>query len=710
VSFDGSSDIARAVADLAARLPEGLAPAARLAYNYRWSWMVGGDAAFRSIDPHRWETAADNPVRLLQEASLPALERAAQDSRWQELAAELDADLSRPPLPAPVRPDRPVAFLCAEYGIHPSLAIYSGGLGVLAGDMLKEASDHALPMVGVGLLYRQSYFRQRIDQSGWQHEHWLDLDPERLPAALVSNAEGRPLTVTVPIRGHDVLVQMWRVDVGRVPLYLLDTDHPDNSRIDRWITARLYVADRETRLAQYAVLGVGGVLALRALGVDPSVVHLNEGHAAFAPVELAREAVAAGAALDEALGAARRRTVFTTHTPVAAGNEAYNLGELTGVLGDLPLRLGGEEDAVLRLGRVHPDDENEGLGLTPLGIRLSRASNAVSRRHGVVSRAMWKELFPGSDVEGVPIRHVTNGVHLPTWMAPPMRALLDRHLGADWWHRSGDPEVGAGIEAIPARELWAVRNELRARLVDYVRDRSVADRLARGERTDYVQAAALSFDPRVLTLGFARRLATYKRLHLIVHDAARALALIAGARPVQIVLAGKAHPADVDGKRIVQQLFELKEAPFVAGRVAFLEDYDLAMARRLVAGCDVWVNVPRPPLEASGTSGMKSALNGGLNLSVLDGWWEEAWNGENGWGIGTPPNASSADQDAHDATQLYDILETEVVPDFHERDADGVPLRWVARVRASLRTAVECFTASRMLDDYLATSYQVPPD
>ncbi|HZS13460.1 MAG TPA: alpha-glucan family phosphorylase [Candidatus Dormibacteraeota bacterium] len=710
MSFDGSSDIARAVADLAARLPEGLAPAARLAYNYRWSWMVGGDAAFRSIDPHRWETAADNPVRLLQEASLPALERAAQDSRWQELAAELDADLSRPPLPAPVRPDRPVAFLCAEYGIHPSLAIYSGGLGVLAGDMLKEASDHALPMVGVGLLYRQSYFRQRIDQSGWQHEHWLDLDPERLPAALVSNAEGRPLTVTVPIRGHDVLVQMWRVDVGRVPLYLLDTDHPDNSRIDRWITARLYVADRETRLAQYAVLGVGGVLALRALGVDPSVVHLNEGHAAFAPVELAREAVAAGAALDEALGAARRRTVFTTHTPVAAGNEAYNLGELTGVLGDLPLRLGGEEDAVLRLGRVHPDDENEGLGLTPLGIRLSRASNAVSRRHGVVSRAMWKELFPGSDVEGVPIRHVTNGVHLPTWMAPPMRALLDRHLGADWWHRSGDPEVGAGIEAIPARELWAVRNELRARLVDYVRDRSVADRLARGERTDYVQAAALSFDPRVLTLGFARRLATYKRLHLIVHDAARALALIAGARPVQIVLAGKAHPADVDGKRIVQQLFELKEAPFVAGRVAFLEDYDLAMARRLVAGCDVWVNVPRPPLEASGTSGMKSALNGGLNLSVLDGWWEEAWNGENGWGIGTPPNASSADQDAHDATQLYDILETEVVPDFHERDADGVPLRWVARVRASLRTAVECFTASRMLDDYLATSYQVPPD
>jgi glycogen phosphorylase len=710
VSFDGSSDVARAVSELAARLPAGLAPAARLAYNYRWSWMPGGDAAFRSVDPHRWDACSDNPVRLLQEATLPALERAAGDDRWARLAAALDGDLARPPLDGVVKPGRPIAFLCAEYGIHPSLPIYSGGLGVLAGDMLKEASDRALPMVGVGLLYRQSYFRQRIDQSGWQHEHWLDVDPERLPAALVTNGAGQPLTVTVPIRGHDVTVQVWRVDVGRLPLYLLDTDHPDNSRLDRWITARLYVADRETRLAQYAVLGVGGVLALRALGIDPAVVHLNEGHAAFAPVELARELVSAGAPLGEALGAARQRTVFTTHTPVAAGNEAYNLGELTGVLGDLALRLGGDEDAVLRLGRVHPDDDGEGLGLTPLGIRMSRASNAVSRRHGVVAREMWRPLYPDIDVDNVPIRHVTNGVHLPTWMAPPMRALLDRHLGADWWRVPTDPAVAAGIDQIPARELWSVRNELRARLVDYVRDRSVADRLARGERTDYVQAAALAFDPNVITLGFARRLATYKRLHLIVHDAARALALIAGPRPVQIVLAGKAHPADVDGKRIVQQLFELKEAPYVSGRVAFLEDYDLSMALRLVGGCDVWVNVPRPPLEASGTSGMKAALNGCVNLSVLDGWWEEAWNGQNGWGIGSPGNADPAAQDAHDATQLYDLIETEIVPAFHDRGPDGVPERWVEIVRASLTTAVQCFSTARMLDDYLASSYRIPPD
>jgi len=710
VSFDGTSDIARAVHDLASRIPAGLAPAARLAYNYRWSWLPGGDAAFRAIDAHRWEAAGANPVRLLEEAPLAELERAAADPRWAELDAQLSADLARPPLAGEVRPEHPVAFLCAEYGVHPSLPIYSGGLGVLAGDMLKQASDHALPMVGVGLLYRQSYFRQNIDLSGWQHEHWHDVDTDQLPAALVTNSDGCPLTVSLPIRGHDVCVQIWRVDVGRVPLYLLDTAHPDNAPLDRWITTRLYVADRETRLAQYAVLGVGGMLALRAMGIDPGVVHLNEGHAALAPVELAREAIAAGRSPGEALSAARLRTVFTTHTPVAAGNEAYGPAELAAVLGDLALSFGGDEEAVLRLGRVHPDDENEGLGLTPLGLRMSRAANAVSRRHGVVSRAMWQPVFPQCGAEHVPIHHVTNGVHLPTWMSAAMRELLDRHLDAGWWRHPGDPRVAAGIDQIPAAELWEVRNRLRAQLVDYVRERSVADRLARGERTDFVQAAALSFDPNVLTLGFARRLATYKRLHLIVHDAARALALIAGPRPMQIVLAGKAHPSDVDGKRIVQQLFELKEAPFVADRVVFLEDYDLAMARRLVAGCDVWVNVPRPPLEASGTSGMKAAMNGCVNLSVLDGWWEEAWDGENGWGIGSPPHADPATQDAHDATQLYDIIESDIVPSFHEHDSSGVPQRWVARVRASLKTAVGCFTAARMLDDYLATSYRIPQD
>jgi len=710
MAFPGSADIDRAAQDLAARLPAPLATAVRLAFNYRWSWMPGGDAAFRSVDPQRWEACGRNPVRLLQETHVPALQRAAADRRWEELAAALDADLARPPLPGPITPARPLAFLCAEYGIHQSLPIYSGGLGVLAGDILKQASDHALPLVGVGLLYRQSYFRQRIDVTGWQQEHWLDVDPERLPAALVTGDGGRALKVAVPVRGRDVVIQVWRVDIGRVPLYLLDTDLPENSRVDRWITARLYVADRETRLAQYAVLGVGGVLALRALGIDPSLVHLNEGHAALAPVELAREAAAAGASLDEALASARHRTVFTTHTPVAAGNEAYSIEELTAVLGDISQRLGGDVDTVLRLGRIHPDDAEEGFGLTPLGIRLSRAANAVSRRHGVVAREMWQPLFPGTAAENVPIRHVTNGVHLPSWMSPAMRALLDRHLGADWWRRPTEPAVAAAIDQIPDRELWAVRGELRNRLVAYVRDRSVGDRLARGERPGYVEAAALAFDPDVLTIGFARRLATYKRLHVLTHDPERALALIAGEHPVQIVLAGKAHPADYEGKLMVKKLFELKEAPFAAGRVAFLEDYDLGMASRLVAGCDVWVNLPRPPLEASGTSGMKAALNGCINLSVLDGWWEEAYDGSNGWAIASPVDAEPPAQDEHDAGQLYDLLENEVVPSFNHRDGDGIPREWVARVRASLITVVRGFTAARMLDDYLATPYQIPQD
>lgn len=709
MSFDGLSDLAWRVEDLAARLPAGLQPAARLAYNYRWSWMPGGADAFRDVDPARWDACGHNPVRLLREASTAALERSAADPRWTQLAAQLEEDLQRPPLRGDVTADHPVAFLCAEFGVHSSLPIYSGGLGVLAGDILKQASDQALPMAGVGLLYRQSYFRQRFDISGWQQEYWIDVDPDCLPAARVTRDGTAPLQVSVIMRGREVVLQVWRVQIGRVPLYLLDADVPENTRVDRWITSRLYVADRETRLAQYAVLGAGAVHALRAMRIDPSIVHLNEGHAAFAPVEMARSAVAQGMPVEQALATARHRTVFTTHTPVAAGNEAYHPGETRAVLGDLAVGFGGDDDTVQRLGRIHPDDESEGFGLTPLGIRMSRAANAVSRRHGVVARGMWEPLFPDMPAESVPIRHVTNGVHLPSWMAPTMRALLDRHLGPDWWRAPGDAAVAAGIGQIPDAELWAVRREMREKLVVYARDRSVADRLARGERRGFVEAAQ-AFDPDALTVGFARRLATYKRLNLITHDVGRALALIAGDKPLQIVLAGKAHPADYEGKLMVQRLFTLKEEPFVAGRVVFLEDYDLAMAQRLVAGCDLWVNLPRPPLEASGTSGMKAAMNGCINLSVLDGWWEEAFDGDNGWAIGSPPNADAETQDAHDATELYDLLESEVVPAFHDRDGDGVPHRWVARVRASLCTAVQHFTASRMLDDYLASSYRVPKD
>lgn len=709
--FAGARDVERAAAALAERLPGPLAIFARLAFNYRWSWSLEGRDLFRAIDAHRFQVCGENPVRFLQEATAGALARAAGDGALLERADALERalreELARP-FGGGLSPERPVAFFCAEVAVHASLPIYAGGLGALAGDIVKEASDRALPFVAVSLLYRQGYFRQHLDGTGLQHESWLDADPERLPAALVTDAAGEPLTVRIPLDAHHVVAQIWRVDVGRVPLYLLDTDRPENRRVDRWIGARLYVGDRETRLAQYALLGVGGVRALRALGIDPGVVHLNEGHAAFAALELAREEVARGASFEAALEAARSRIVFTTHTPVAAGNEEYTAREMLETVEGFVKLLGLEPDAVLALGRRHPASR-EGFGLTQLALRTSRFANGVSRLHGQVARTMWRELWPGRPTDQVPIAHVTNGVHLRTWMAPALRRLLRRHLGADFERRADDPAVWAGLDAIPDEELWALRNELRGTLVRYVQDKSVADRLSRGGTTrHYAEAAAMGFDSNVLTLGFARRVAAYKRLHLLAYDTERALALLDGPTPIQIVIAGKAHPEDREAKGLLRRLFPITERRLVAQRVTLLEDYDLSMAAQLVRGCDVWLNLPRVPLEASGTSGMKSALNGGLHLSVLDGWWEEAyepgvgWAVEGGAGEGAPPEA----QDAADAAALYDLLEREVVPLFYDRDPGGVPRGWIARVRRSLRAIAPRFNAGRMVGEYVEKAYR----
>ena len=423
------------------------------------------------------------------------------------------------------------------------------------GDILKEASDRALPLVAVGLMYRQGYFRQRIDAGGWQHEYWVDTDPERLPAALVTGADGSPITITVPVRGLEVTAQIWRVDVGRVPLFLLDTERPENDVAANWITSRLYIGEPDTRLAQYILLGVGGVRALEAMGIDPGILHLNEGHAAFISLEAAR---AHGGTLGEGLAAARAKTIFTTHTPVPAGNDTYPAGQVVEALAGLTASMGVDPMEVIRLGRTRPDDDGEAFGVSQFALRTSRAANGVSRRHGEVARGMWRELWPDRAVEEVPIGHVTNGVHVPTWLGGPMRALLDRHLGEGWIEHAADPATWAGVDAIPDEELWAVRSEQRAALVDYVRVKSVTDRLGRDEPRGYVEAAAGSFDPDTLTVGFARRLATYKRLHLLVQDADRALALLGNGRPVQLVMAGKAHPRDDDGKRMVQHLFTLQ--------------------------------------------------------------------------------------------------------------------------------------------------------
>ena len=708
---DGRRDLELAADDLAQRLPEALAPLARLAFNYRWSWLPGAAELFASLDPDRFELCLQNPVRLLSELPATTLRRAAADGEFARRAAELDRQLiedsNRADIESPFDRQHPVAFLCSEYGVHVSLPIYSGGLGALAGDVLKEASDRAVPMVALGLMYRKGYFRQRIDASGWQHEYWVDTDPERLPTALVTTDSGAPLTVTVPIGESDVTARVWRVDVGRVPLYLLDSDTPENGPLERWITGRLYDGDSQTRLAQYALLGVGGIRALRAMGFEPGVIHLNEGHAALAPLELARAGEGLGdQGLGDALARARSRTVFTTHTPVPAGNDTYPPDLVESVVGRLAAELGASTNELVALGRDQADDPWSPFGVTQAALRMSRAANAVSRRHGEVARDMWHWLWPDRDGEEIPIGHVTNGVHVPTWIGQPMRELLDRHLGPDWMSHAEDPATWSPVDTIPASELWATRGRQRAGLVGFVGRRSVSDRLIRGDLREYVDAAARAFDPEVLTIGFARRVATYKRLELLTRDPEWTLSLLSGDRPVQVVMAGKAHPRDEDAKRSLQSLFGLKAARIIGERVVFLDDYDLNSAAWLVRGCDVWLNLPRPPLEASGTSGMKSAFNGGLQLSVLDGWWAEAYDGENGWAISGDVDSNHHSQDDRDADALHHLLEHEVVPAFYERDQAGIPERWIATVRASLRTLGPRFCASRMLREYLDGPYR----
>jgi starch phosphorylase len=701
---DGTHDLERVVDDLADRLPERLWPLARVAYNYRWSWAPGGEELFRSFDPLRHERCRGNPIRLLGQLPLSKLEEAGRDHETHAAAAALaeviEGDFAAQPITrGPVSREHPVAFFCAEFGIHRSLPIYSGGLGVLAGDILKGASDLRLPMVGVGLLYSQGNFHQRLDPTGWQHDYWVETEPDRLPLALVTKEDGSPLVVDVPARGRNVHVQVWRVQVGRVPLYLLDANRADNGLAERWITARLYVGDRRVRLEQYALLGVGGMRVLEAMGIEPSVIHINEGHGAFAPLELARREAEGGAAEEEALDRARARTVFTTHTPVAAGNESHDAKTVLEVLDGLV-----SPERVRELGAIPGDGKT--LGMTSLGLRLSRTATAVSRLHGEVARTMWRPLYDVASDDQVPIGHVTNGVHVPTWMAEPMRELLDRHLRPGWRHHLSDPEIWAAVDRIDDGELWETRNLLRSRLVEYVLEADTAARLGRYEDVSAVDAVAHAFHPDRLTLGFARRVATYKRLHLLFRQATRLETLLAKPDTVQFVIAGKAHPRDDEAKAALAGLIRRPWAPAVAPRLAFIEDYDLNVAANLVAGCDVWVNLPRPPMEASGTSGMKAALNGALNLSVPDGWWAEAADGQNGWLVGDGTGAEDPDaQDDRDAATLFDLIERELLPMFRDRDERGVPRAWVGRVKRSLKTIGPMFGTDRMLREYLDRVY-----
>lgn len=704
----GARDIAARVHSLEARLSPALRPLAAVAFNFRWSWARDGRGVFEAIDSHAFELTGHNPVLFLHELRQATMDQVEADpslcARIRALADEVAADLARPDQPRPGVPG-PVAFLCAEYGIHRSFPIYSGGLGVLAGDILKEASDQALPMVAVGLFYRRGFFHQRLDLTGWQHEYWLTSDPAQLPMALVTGDDGQPLTLSFCIFGKDVRFRIYRVDVGRVPLFLLDTELEENDPVERWISARLYEGNRGLRLGQYALLGIGGVRALRALGIEPHVYHLNEGHPALAGLELAATELSAGATLAEGLARAREKLVFTTHTPVPAGNETYQRSEFLEAYRCLVARLGLDEETFLSLFRARPDDPTDLPGLTPFALRNSRSANAVSRLHGTVARRMWHPLFVPKPVEEVPITHVTNGVHLPSFLSRPMRELFDAYLGADWVTRSADPRTWERVRTIPNEALWQARCHARRSLVEYIRDKSEADRLLRGEQIDYVRAAARAFDPEVLTIGFARRLATYKRLSLLTFYPERALSIVGGDPPIQMLIAGKAHPLDDAGKGTVQRMFNLKNAQRVAERVVFLEDYDLHVGQQLVAGCDIWVNLPRPPMEASGTSGMKSMLNGGLQLSVLDGWWAEGFDGRNGWAISGDEDPNEHAKDARDAAAFYDIVQNEVIPLFHARDAQGIPTAFCERIKDSLVSLGPVFGATRMVDQYVQKIY-----
>ncbi len=706
-SFEpGAADLESRAELLAERLSTGLKPLARVAYNYRWSWMRDGTAVFRDINPHRWLLSGENPVRFLGDlwpSTQAAVERnPALLERIAALATDLTTYLDRPT--ASVETDGPIVFFCAEFGFHASMPIYSGGLGVLAGDILKEASDQALPMIGLGLFYRHGYFRQRLDLAGRQQEYWLVADPKSMPMARVTTPDGTPLMLEVTLFGHPLIFQVWRVDVGRVPLLLLDSEVPQNDAIQRWTTARLYDGSDGVRLAQYGLLGMGGARVLQAIDVEPGVIHLNEGHAALATLELAAAGVARGSSFEDALDRVRERTVFTTHTPVAAGNETYDPERFLAGFGDLPGRLGLDQREFLSLCRVDTANDDEAPGMTPLAIRTSSRRNGVSRLHGEVARRMWQPMFPDTGVEAVPITHVTNGAHLPTFLSEPVFRLLARHLGDDWLEHASDRAMWEAVRKIPNGELWATRCEARLQLVEYVRAKTQQDRLQRGEHIDYVRALAL--EPDVLTIGFARRLATYKRLHLLGHDPDRIHRILAGPMPIQLLIAGKAHPRDEEGKDVLQRVYNLKRADGgLSERVVFLEDYDLSIAQQLVGGCDLWINLPRRPMEASGTSGMKATFNGVLQLSILDGWWAEAYNGANGWAIPGDEDSDVEATDARDAAAFYDLLEHEVVPMFYDRDEQGVPQRWCDRIKEAMVTCAPTFSSTRMVAEYADRLY-----
>ena len=696
-------------------LPEKLSPLLEIAYNLRWCWQGDAQQLFRRLDPDGWERHYHNPVGMLGDIAQERLAAMAADegfiSHMNRSYQDLQAYLDEPGWwhKAYGGDGKPlVAYFSAEFGISECLPIYSGGLGVLAGDHLKSASELGIPLVGVGLMYQQGYFRQRLNADGWQLELFPRNDFPNMPVDLVCDEAGNAVTFDVDMPGRSMRVQVWRARIGRITLYLLDTNVPENTPEDRHITAQLYGGDQEMRIRQELLLGIGGVRMLRAIGVQAKVFHMNEGHSAFLSLERIRLLMAErGISFDEAREAVAASNVFTTHTPVPAGNDAFEAWLIDKYFGSYWGQLGLSREQFLSLGRQEPDNQHEPMSLTVLALRLSGFRNGVSKLHGDVSRKLWAGVWPGVPQPEVPIFHITNGVHTRSWISHDMATLYDRYLGPGWHEKPADMSVWKSVDQIPETELWRTHERRRERLVAFARRRQMAQLRKRGAGASELAAAEEILDPEALTIGFARRFATYKRANLLLSDVNRLAKLLnTPGRRVQIIFAGKAHPRDNPGKDLIRQIIHTARREPFRKSVVFLEDYDMNVARYLVQGADVWLNTPLRPMEASGTSGMKVAANGGLNLSILDGWWAEGYDPTVGWAIGSGETYDDLEyQNTVESQALYDLLEKEIVPLFYDRGSDNVPRGWVAKMKAAMAKLAPQYNTNRMVRQYAEMFY-----
>ncbi|KPK02170.1 MAG: alpha-glucan phosphorylase [Nitrospira bacterium SG8_35_4] len=689
-------------------IPERISGLGQLAYNLWWSWNPSARMLFKTLDRQAWKESVHNPVRMLKEMPAEILERASVNTHYLIHYDEVMSEFRNYTASTicwfteniTAATCLPVAYFSAEFGLHHSLPFYAGGLGFLAGDHVKECSDLGVPLMAMGFMYPDGYFRQRIRVDGWQEDIKEELVRESAPICRVYDSAGRPLVVAVPFLDPPVYVAVWKAEVGTVPLYLMDTDIEHNTPWNRGITSQLYTGNIEQRLLQEYVLGIGGCAVLETLGMHDFILHLNEGHTAFALVARTRKEIDRGKSCDKAIEYVRTTSVFTTHTPVAAGHDVFPFSLMDKYFTAHYGFCGLDRESFLQLG-VHPDNPAAGFNMAALALRLTAYHNGVSKKHGEIARTMWKSLWPGREEDSVPIDHITNGIHVPTWIEPKVELLFNSHLGKDWKDRHDDPELWDVVDRIPNKELWQIYMWLKVKLINAVREQARIRWVNDSAHALNVVTCGTLLDPMAFTIGFARRFAAYKRAHLVLSNIERLKRMLNDRwRPVQIIFAGKAHPADDEGKRILQRIFKAACDPALGGRIAFVENYDEQLAQYLVHGVDLWLNNPVPPLEASGTSGMKAALNGVPQLSILDGWWIEGYNGKNGWAF------EGTGSDERDADAIYGLLEDTIVPLYYRQDEDGVPNDWVTVMKEAIKQTGPRFSARRMVKEYALKFYQ----